>query len=197
MWWSRCWSRFGNSVSVTHVLCQHICCLIHRTISLPISVLNGDYTTCLTHLMKYPGNIDISLVIRYAMHIKSPQTHGCPPGAFPPQFATKREPQPQRPVPPVAVQRAPVVVNHRRAASHDDATAGVRSIKPSTATNSTTTTATDEQLRAHMQAIQKSAAAVHLKTYTGEPDSSIVEGFRVNVRQHCFNNLVFLAYDNF
>lgn len=32
--------------------------------------------------MKYPANVDISLIIRYAMHIKSPQLYECPAGAF-------------------------------------------------------------------------------------------------------------------
>lgn len=36
-------------------------------------MLSNDYTGCLTYLMKYPGNIDITMIIRHAMHMKSPQ----------------------------------------------------------------------------------------------------------------------------
>lgn len=40
--------------------------------------MSGDYTTSLTYLMKYPGNVDISLIIRHALHIQSPDVYERP-----------------------------------------------------------------------------------------------------------------------
>lgn len=42
----------------------------------------GDYTSSLTYLMKYPGNVDISQIIRHALHIQSPDQYERPPSAF-------------------------------------------------------------------------------------------------------------------
>ncbi|XP_055630229.1 TBC1 domain family member 5 isoform X2 [Toxorhynchites rutilus septentrionalis] len=36
-------------------------------------LIYSDYTTCLTYLMRYPSNVDVSLVIRHALHMKSPK----------------------------------------------------------------------------------------------------------------------------
>lgn len=41
-------------------------------------MLAGDYTTCLTSLMRYPTGIDISFVIEHALHLKDPQKHPPP-----------------------------------------------------------------------------------------------------------------------
>jgi TBC1 domain family member 5 len=46
------------------------------------SVLSGDYTNCLTLLMRYPPNADVSLIIRHALYMKSPDKYQCPPNAF-------------------------------------------------------------------------------------------------------------------
>ncbi|XP_055605777.1 TBC1 domain family member 5-like isoform X2 [Uranotaenia lowii] len=36
-------------------------------------LIYSDYTTCLTFLMRYPTNVDVSLIIRHALHMKSPK----------------------------------------------------------------------------------------------------------------------------
>lgn len=40
--------------------------------------MSGDYTSSLTYLMKYPGNVDISLIIRHALYIQSPDSYERP-----------------------------------------------------------------------------------------------------------------------
>lgn len=44
--------------------------------------MSGDYTTSLTYLMKYPSNVDISLIIRHALHIQSPDQYERPTSVF-------------------------------------------------------------------------------------------------------------------
>uniref|UniRef100_A0A182NKV1 Rab-GAP TBC domain-containing protein n=1 Tax=Anopheles dirus TaxID=7168 RepID=A0A182NKV1_9DIPT len=45
-------------------------------------LIYSDYTTCLSYLMRYPTNIDIALVIRHALHMKSPKLYERPAGAM-------------------------------------------------------------------------------------------------------------------
>ncbi|XP_053695648.1 TBC1 domain family member 5 [Sabethes cyaneus] len=45
-------------------------------------LIYSDHTTCLTYLMQYPTNVDISLVIRHALHMKSPKIYERPAGAM-------------------------------------------------------------------------------------------------------------------
>jgi TBC1 domain family protein 5 len=45
-------------------------------------VLSNDYTGCLTLLMRYPQNADVTLIIRHALYMKSPEKYQCPPNAF-------------------------------------------------------------------------------------------------------------------
>ncbi|XP_058812396.1 TBC1 domain family member 5 [Topomyia yanbarensis] len=45
-------------------------------------LIYSDYTTCLTYLMRYPTNVDVSLVIRHALHMKSPKIYERPAGAM-------------------------------------------------------------------------------------------------------------------
>lgn len=47
-----------------------------------IAVLLSDYTTCLTYLMRYPQNADISLILRHALHMKMPKKYDIPSNAF-------------------------------------------------------------------------------------------------------------------
>ncbi|BES95654.1 TBC [Nesidiocoris tenuis] len=42
------------------------------------TLLNADYTNCLTTLMRYPGVNDISLIIDYALHLKNPSQYKIP-----------------------------------------------------------------------------------------------------------------------
>lgn len=65
---------------------KSVCCL-NRTDSIvnlqlktnnySFAVMSGDYTTSLTYLMKYP-NVDVSLIIRHALHIQSPDIYERP-----------------------------------------------------------------------------------------------------------------------
>ena len=36
------------------------------------SVLEGDYTTCMTFLMRYPGAVDITYIIENALFLRDP-----------------------------------------------------------------------------------------------------------------------------
>jgi len=36
-------------------------------------VLSGDYTTCMTYLMRYPGTVDITYIIDYALYLRDEQ----------------------------------------------------------------------------------------------------------------------------
>uniref|UniRef100_A0A182PS53 Rab-GAP TBC domain-containing protein n=1 Tax=Anopheles epiroticus TaxID=199890 RepID=A0A182PS53_9DIPT len=45
-------------------------------------LIYSDYTTCLSYLMRYPTNVDIALVIRHALHMKSPKVYERPAGAM-------------------------------------------------------------------------------------------------------------------
>uniref|UniRef100_A0A182KG19 Rab-GAP TBC domain-containing protein n=1 Tax=Anopheles christyi TaxID=43041 RepID=A0A182KG19_9DIPT len=45
-------------------------------------LIYSDYTTCLSYLMRYPTNVDITLVIRHALHMKSPKVYERPAGAM-------------------------------------------------------------------------------------------------------------------
>lgn len=45
-------------------------------------VIYSDYTTTLTHLMKFPSNADVGLIIRHALHFCKPHVYDRPPGVF-------------------------------------------------------------------------------------------------------------------
>jgi len=49
--------------------------IYHTLILLHIyfSVLSGDYTTCMTYLMRYPGAVDITYIIDYALYLRDEQ----------------------------------------------------------------------------------------------------------------------------
>ncbi|XP_052891083.1 TBC1 domain family member 5 [Anopheles moucheti] len=61
-------------------------------------LIYSDYTTCLSYLMRYPSNVDIALVIRHALHMKSPKVYERPAGAMiflsSPKRQTHQQPQP-------------------------------------------------------------------------------------------------------
>jgi TBC1 domain family protein 5 len=42
-------------------------------INIYFSVLSGDYTTCMTYLMRYPGAVDITYIIEHALFLRDPQ----------------------------------------------------------------------------------------------------------------------------
>ncbi|XP_058458270.1 TBC1 domain family member 5-like [Malaya genurostris] len=60
-------------------------------------LIYSDYTTCLTHLMRYPVNEDVSLIIRHALHMKSPKIYERPAGAM----IYVSSPPPKKPQQPV------------------------------------------------------------------------------------------------
>lgn len=151
----------GKSFTLTNYVVVAMLVLIRP------ALLAGDYTTCLTHLMKYPSNVDITLVIRYAMHIKSPQLYECPAVAFLPK--PSRRLMPQQPTQSAA---------RRRTVSHEEPTAA----------NGKPTTASVERNAHNLRTIQKSTAKAAAQItaqaqamQAGERDTSIVEGFRENV----------------
>lgn len=41
-------------------------------------ILNSDYTTCLMHLMRYPGAVDITFIIEHALYLKDNQKYSRP-----------------------------------------------------------------------------------------------------------------------
>ncbi|KNC30655.1 hypothetical protein FF38_11718 [Lucilia cuprina] len=45
-------------------------------------LLLSDYTTCLTYLMRYPTNVDISLILRHALYMQMPKKYDRPTNAF-------------------------------------------------------------------------------------------------------------------
>ncbi|KAM7360243.1 TBC1 domain family member 5 [Cochliomyia hominivorax] len=45
-------------------------------------LLLSDYTTCLTYLMRYPANVDISLILRHALYMQMPKKYDRPSNAF-------------------------------------------------------------------------------------------------------------------
>lgn len=47
-------------------------------IAIRCHLLSGDYTTCMTYLMRYPGAVDISYIIEHALFLRDPQKHSLP-----------------------------------------------------------------------------------------------------------------------
>lgn len=152
--------------------------------------------------MKYPGNVDIALVIRYAMHIKSPQLHGCPAGAFQPQ--TNRRPAPvaataaynqaaQPSSPNVAVSGRNEPTSSLKRTSSNETRTRNRTVSNGDGSRPTNTSfsSADEHIKAHLRAIQNTTAlaAMRMTAHTqamqsGEQVPGVVEGFRENVS--CF-----------
>ncbi|XP_058981277.1 TBC1 domain family member 5 isoform X2 [Musca domestica] len=56
--------------------------LVAMLIRIRDKLLLSDYTTCLTYLMRYPQNVDISLILRHALHMKMPKKYDRPSNAF-------------------------------------------------------------------------------------------------------------------
>ncbi|KAJ9596716.1 hypothetical protein L9F63_012258 [Diploptera punctata] len=47
-------------------------------VAMLIAIRCQYYTTCMTYLMRYPGAVDITLIIEYALYLKDPQKHCLP-----------------------------------------------------------------------------------------------------------------------
>ncbi|XP_075154836.1 TBC1 domain family member 5 isoform X2 [Haematobia irritans] len=56
--------------------------LVAMLIRIRDKLLLSDYTTCLTYLMRYPQNVDVSLILRHALHMKMPHKYDRPTNAF-------------------------------------------------------------------------------------------------------------------
>nr|CAD7588099.1 unnamed protein product [Timema genevievae] len=52
--------------------------VVAMLIAIRFQLLEGDYTTCLTYLMRYPGAVDITYIIEHALFLKDPQKHCVP-----------------------------------------------------------------------------------------------------------------------
>lgn len=59
---------------------------------LTLTVINSDYTTTLTHLMKFPSNADVGLIIKHALHFCKPHVYDRPPGVFVQSHSDKHHP---------------------------------------------------------------------------------------------------------
>lgn len=144
--------------------------------------------------MKYPSNVDVSLVIRYAMHIRSPQQYDCPPGAYrTPTLATPATTTSSlsKTAPSAAISSGDNATVHRRAYSNDadhkhPVTTSATDIReplktpPRTMQNSASLAAL--RMTAQTQALrhqsQQQQQHHHQRT---DMDAGIVEGFRENV----------------
>ncbi|XP_049301538.1 TBC1 domain family member 5 [Anopheles funestus] len=76
-------------------------------------LIYSDYTTCLSYLMRYPSNVDIALVIRHALHMKSPKVYERPPGAMIFLSSPKRQPH-QQPQPAVGMRSKTVELSQMK-----------------------------------------------------------------------------------
>ncbi|XP_066994903.2 TBC1 domain family member 5 [Anabrus simplex] len=49
--------------------------VVAMLIAIRYQLLSGDYTTCLTYLMRYPGAVDITYIIEHALYLKDPMKY--------------------------------------------------------------------------------------------------------------------------
>ncbi|XP_017000760.2 TBC1 domain family member 5 [Drosophila takahashii] len=56
--------------------------LVAMLVHIRDKLLLSDYTTSLTYLMRYPGNVDVHLVLRHALFMLNPKQFDYPPNAF-------------------------------------------------------------------------------------------------------------------
>ncbi|KDR24084.1 TBC1 domain family member 5 isoform X2 [Zootermopsis nevadensis] len=52
--------------------------VVAMLIAIKYQLLNGDYTTCMTYLMRYPGAVDITYIIEHALFLRDPQKYCLP-----------------------------------------------------------------------------------------------------------------------
>lgn len=142
--------------------------VVSMLITIRDRIVSHDYTTCLTHLMKYPNTIDISHIIKLALHIKSPQQYENPLNGHRGEVATLPR-----------VSKTP----H----SHIETSTNRR---PSTSVNRNIQTSPaivqpSQETLARVNGIHKQTARAAVKTAAqahsiGEPDLGIVDGYREN-----------------
>ncbi|XP_073819094.1 TBC1 domain family member 5 isoform X2 [Musca autumnalis] len=100
--------------------------LVAMLIRIRDKLLLSDYTTCLTYLMRYPQNVDISLILRHALHMKMPKKYDRPSNAFVyftmpvntpgPVLKDKKDPLRSQPLEKSALERHVTVIQERNAA---------------------------------------------------------------------------------
>ncbi|XP_069675609.1 TBC1 domain family member 5 [Periplaneta americana] len=52
--------------------------VVAMLVAIRYQLLSGDYTTCMTYLMRYPGAVDITYIIEHALFLRDPQRHCSP-----------------------------------------------------------------------------------------------------------------------
>lgn len=153
-------------------------------------LLNNDYTGCLTYLMKYPGSIDISLIIRHAMHMKSPQKYPCPPDVF--VYVTNSKShniKQQQPI-KMSTQRATTLPRHVSATTNSGRLSSIGGRKHTNSHDETKISLDSSVQKAHEEKIKETVNSIHTSTAiatmriaaksNGNPedhDKGILDGF--------------------
>lgn len=172
-------------------------------------VIQNDYTTSLTYLMKYPTNIDVMLIIRHALHMISPevrhywlhpqsdminaivlnvQKYVAPPGINASSHRQKSTGIPNRKLKNLSTQKLSVSPND---AHISNGTAfGTRTIdsKRSLPESNISSHANDTTIHERINSIQSTTARSTVRIAAqqqqpGHPDPSIVDGYVENVRE--------------
>nr|XP_024215166.1 TBC1 domain family member 5 [Halyomorpha halys] len=70
--------------------------VVSMLVAIRSSLLKSDYTNCLTQLMRYPGSMDISIIIDYALYLKAPSKFSPPPKMVPPKVLVSTDEKNER-----------------------------------------------------------------------------------------------------
>lgn len=70
--------------------------VVSMLVAIRSSLLKSDYTKCLTQLMRYPGSMDISIIIDYALYLKAPSKFSPPPKIIPPKVLVSTDEKNER-----------------------------------------------------------------------------------------------------
>ncbi|CAD7084937.1 unnamed protein product [Hermetia illucens] len=165
--------------------------LVAMLIRIRDKLLLSDYTTCLTHLMRYPNNVDISLILRHALHMKIPQKYELPPGAFVyvtsrPDNKTSSQLNKNQNAATLPRQSANSKAVSKHINQKPQATSRSRasSLNSNSIQLSSSSASTDSQLQSKLRDLQYSASSniEHLPTSgeIRENDIRIVDGYREN-----------------
>lgn len=136
--------------------------VVAMLIAIRDQIIKCDYTSCLTYLMKYPNTIDITFIIKLALHIKSPQKYGNPMTGSRGEVAT-----------------LPRVI--KKSVQHiETSTNKIYESSPSSSTSQLS-----QETIARVNGIQKKVAQATVKNaaqsqYGNEHELDVVEGYREN-----------------
>lgn len=151
--------------------------------------MSGDYTSSLTYLMKYPGNVDISLIIRHALHIQLPELYERPPSVF----VTEPSHKQQKPLPLAKPTTLPRRQNDTQSTSNRENgrkhTLSNDENRTKIINPATVKSANDELVQMRLKNIQNTTALAAMrisqqslsKHGLGEHDPGIVDGYLENV----------------